>query len=165
VQTISNYEESLLMRIRNYRDFWSGAMFLGLGLLFVIFSQAYQLGTPARMGPGFFPTMLGAILGLLGLIVMWTSTARSTAEAHLESVGWRELFLVLGAVGVFGLALTHLGMVVAITLLIAISAIASHEFNWKETLVSIVVLLVLSDLVFVRGLELQFPVWPTFLTQ
>ncbi|MCO5100933.1 MAG: tripartite tricarboxylate transporter TctB family protein [Burkholderiaceae bacterium] len=160
-----NDEETTPMRIRNYRDFWSGAMFVALGLLFVVFSQAYQLGTPARMGPGFFPTMLGAILALLGLIVMWTSTARSSAETRLESVGWRELFLVLAAIGVFGAALTHLGMVVAITLLIAISSSASHEFNWKETLVSIVVLLVLSDLVFVRGLELQFPVWPTFLTQ
>lgn len=153
------------MRIRNHRDFWSGVMFLVLGLLFVVFSQAYQLGTPARMGPGFFPTMLGAILGLLGLIVMWGSTARSNPEMRLESVGWRELSLVLLAVGLFGAALTQLGMVVAVALLIGIAAIASHEFNWKETLGSIVVLLVLADLVFVRGLELQFPVWPTFIAR
>ena len=153
------------MRIRNQRDFWSGIMFLVLGVLFVIFSQAYQLGTPARMGPGFFPTMLGVLMALLGLLTMWISTAHSNPETRLEGVGWRELFLVLVAIGVFAATLTHLGMVVAITLLIAISAIASHEFSWKETIISIVVLLVLSDLVFVRGLELQFPVWPAFLTQ
>ncbi len=136
------------MRIRNQRDFWSGVMFLVLGVLFVIFSQAYQLGTPARMGPGFFPTMLGALMALLGL-----------------GIGWRELFLVLLAVGVFAAALPYLGMVVAVTLLIAISALASHEFSWKETAISIVVLLVMSELVFVKGLELQFPVFPKFFAQ
>ncbi len=151
------------MRIRNQRDFWSGVMFLVLGVLFVIFSQAYQLGTPARMGPGFFPAMLGALMALLGLLVAWRSLARTADRTELERVGWRELFLVLVAVGVFAATLSYLGMVVAVTLLIAISATGSHEFSWKETAISIVVLLVMSDLVFVRGLELQFPVWPKFL--
>lgn len=153
------------MRIRNQRDFWSGVMFLVLGVLFVVFSQAYQLGTPARMGPGFFPTMLGALMALLGLGIGWRALSRSGGKADLEPVGWRELFLVLVAVGVFAAALPYLGMVVAVTLLIAISALASHEFSWKETAISVVVLLVMSDLVFVRGLELQFPVWPIFLTR
>ena len=153
------------MRIRNHRDFWSGIMFLVLGVLFVIFSQAYQLGTAARMGPGFFPTMLGALMALLGLAIAWRSTAPGNREERVEKVSWRELFLILFAVGVFAIALPWLGSVIAITLLIAISAIASHEFSWKETLVSIVVLLVMAELVFVKGLELQFPVWPKFLTQ
>ena len=152
------------MRIRNHRDFWSGIMFLVLGVLFVIFSQAYQLGTAARMGPGFFPTMLGALMALLGLAIAWRSTAPGNREERVEKVSWRELFLILFAVGVFAIALPWLGSVIAITLLIAISATASHEFGWKETLISIVVLLVMSELVFVKGLELQFPVWPKFLT-
>lgn len=153
------------MRIRNYRDFWSGIMFLVLGIAFVAFSQAYQLGTPARMGPGFFPTMLGALMALLGVAIIGLSADRRNHEARLEPVGWRELFLVLVSVGVFALALPWLGMVIAVALLIGLSAIASHEFSWKETLISTVVLLVMSDLVFVRGLELQFPVWPIFLTR
>ena len=75
---------------------------------------------------------------------------------HLvEVTRWNE--------AVFAATLSYLGMVVAVTLLIAISATGSHEFSWKETAISIVVLLVMSDLVFVRGLELQFPVWPKFL--
>jgi len=153
------------MRIRNHRDFWSGIMFLVLGVLFTVFSQAYQLGTPARMGPGFFPTMLGVLMALLGLAIAWRATAPSSGSGRLEGVGWRELFLVLLSVAVFSATLPYLGMVVAVTLLIAISAIASHEFSWKETAISIVVLLVMSDLVFVRGLELQFPVFPPFLSR
>jgi hypothetical protein len=153
------------MRIRNHRDFWAGMMFLVMGVLFVIFSQAYQLGTAARMGPGFFPTMLGALMALLGLLIVWVSTTPGNREARVERIGWREIFLILIAVGIFAAALPYLGMVVAITLLIALSALASHEFSWKETLIEIVVLLVMAELVFVKGLELQFPVWPKFLTQ
>ena len=153
------------MRIRNHRDFWSGIMFLVLGVLFIVFSQAYQLGTAARMGPGFFPTMLGVLMALLGLAIAWRSTSRANREARVERIGWREMFLVLVAVGVFAAGLPYLGMVVSIALLIGISATASHEFSWKETAISIVVLLVMSELVFVKGLELQFPVWPKFLVQ
>lgn len=153
------------MRIRNHRDFWSGIMFLAMGVLFTIFSQAYQLGTPARMGPGFFPTMLGILMALLGIGIAWRATAPSSGKGDLEAVGWRELFLVLLSVGVFAAALPYLGMVVAVTLLIAISSFASHEFNWKETAISAVVLLVMSELVFVKGLELQFPVFPKFFAQ
>ena len=116
------------------------------------------------MGPGFFPTMLGVLMALLGLAIAWRSMARTSREMRLESVGWRELFLILVAVGVFAAALPYLGMVIAIALLIAISAVASHEFGWKETVISIVVLLVMSELGFVKGLEPQLPVWTKFLT-
>jgi len=104
-------------------------------------------------------------MALLGLVIVWVSAARTNSEARLEGVGWRELFLVLVSVGVFAATLPSLGMVVAIGLLILISALASHEFSWKETLIEAVVLLAMSWLVFIKGLELQFPVWPKFLTQ
>lgn len=153
------------MRIRSQRDFWSGLMFLVMGVLFVVFSQAYQFGTPARMGPGFFPTVLGALMALLGAVIAWRSTAPSAQADRLGSVGWRPFLLVIGAVIVFSVTLPYLGMVIAIALLIGISSLATHEFSWGATAISIVVLLVMSYLVFVKGLELQFPVWPTFLTR
>lgn len=152
------------MRVRNHRDFWSGAMFVAIGVLFAVLSQDYKLGTAARMGPGFFPTMLGSLLALLGLAIAWRSTAASNAEARIGRVGWRELLLVLLSISVFSATLPQFGLVVSVTLLIAISAFASHEFRWKETAISIVVLLVMSELVFVRGLELQIPVLPKFLS-
>lgn len=151
------------MIVRNRRDFWSGVMFAAIGIAFVIFSQEYQMGSPARMGPGFFPMVLGALLALLGLVVLWQSTSSDNEEVHVGRIGWRELLLILAAITVFAVALPRLGMVVSVALLIAISAFASYEVRWKETIVSIAVLLTLSWLVFVKGLELQFPVWPTFL--
>lgn len=153
------------MRVRNRRDFWSGAMFSVFGVAFVISSQEYEMGTPARMGPGFFPAMLGVLLALLGLAVIWRSAARGAERARVDAIGWRKPIRILVSILLFALALPYLGMVVAIALLIGVGASASHEFRWKETLVSIVILLALSWLVFVRGLALQFPVWPTFLVR
>lgn len=151
------------MIVRNRRDFWSGAFFATMGITFVIFSQEYELGTPARMGPGFFPAALGALLVLLGLVILWQSASSASEEALVRRIGWRELLLILAAITVFAVALPQLGMVISVALLIGISAFASYEVLWKETIVTIVVLLTLSWLVFVKGLNLQFPVWPTFL--
>ncbi len=150
------------MRIRNHRDFWSGAMFLVLGVLFAVLSQSYRMGTPARMGPGFFPTMLGALLALLGAAIVWQSLGQRGREERVGAFGWRETLLVLLAIGLFAAALPRLGLVVAVALLIVVSALASHEFSWKETIASLAALLVLSTLVFVKGLELQIALWPAF---
>lgn len=151
------------MHIRSQRDFWAGVMFLAIGLFFVVHSQAYQFGSAARMGPGFFPTMLGVLMILLGLLVTANAYSRNTAEDRLEKVGWRELALILVAITAFAIALPVLGMVPAIALLIGISGFASHEFRPLELTIETIVLLVMSYYVFVKGLSLQFPIWPTFL--
>ena len=49
------------MQVRNHHDLWSGVMFGSFGLLFIVLSRQYQLGSAAKMGPGYFPTMLGAL--------------------------------------------------------------------------------------------------------
>jgi len=150
------------MRIRNQRDFRAGAMFVGIGVAFAAFSQSYALGTPARMGPGFFPTMLGVLLALLGGAIVVRSLATGERKP-MEKVRWRALVLILLSVLVFAAGLPRLGVVVSIALLVGISSLAAEDFRWKETLASIVVLIALSWLVFVKGLDLQFPVWPVFL--
>lgn len=153
------------MQLRNHRDLWAGVMFAAVGLLFVFLSQQYTVGTAAKMGPGYFPTVLGGLLTLLGLIIGAGAFARSAPELRVTQVGWRELILVLAAVAAFAWCLPRLGMVISLTLLILVSAIASHEFRLRDTLISVVVLVVMSYFVFVKGLELQFPVWPKFLVQ
>ncbi|HMN84257.1 MAG TPA: tripartite tricarboxylate transporter TctB family protein [Burkholderiaceae bacterium] len=153
------------MKIRNQRDFWAGIMFLVTGLLFIALSQQYQLGTAAKMGPGYFPTVLGGLMAFLGILISWGSTAKSNPLTSLTKVGWRELTLVLLAVAAFGFLLPRLGMVLSLIALIGIAAVAGHEFRLRDTLLSMVLLLIISYGVFVYGLELQFPVWPTFLTR
>jgi Tripartite tricarboxylate transporter TctB family len=140
-------------------------MFMAFGILFVGLSQQYTLGTAAKMGPGYFPTALGILMGVLGLIVAIGAFAKGNVVTELSKVGWRELGMVLGAVGLFALSLPTLGLMIALVLLIAVSAYASHEFSVRDTVIAIIFLMILSYVVFVWGLELQFPVWPKFLTK
>lgn len=152
------------MRIRNQQDFWAGIIFVGTGLLFAAFAIKLQIGTAARMGPGYFPLLLGSLLALLGLIVILRALGSSGRESRLGSIGWREILFVLGAVALFAASLSSLGIVCATVLLIVTAAYAGHEFSWKETILLALVLVVLAYLVFVRGLNLPFPLWPTLLT-
>ncbi len=153
------------MKLRNHQDFWSGTMFVVLGVLFIVLSRQYQLGTAAKMGPGYFPTVLGGILAVLGGMIVLSAFSKTNPEAKLSPVGWRELFLLLGGVLLFAILLPKLGLIVSLWVLIFVSALGSHEFNFKETFLSAIVLSVLGWGVFAKGLELQLAVWPKFLTQ
>jgi Tripartite tricarboxylate transporter TctB family len=153
------------MQVRNKRDFWSGVMFAGIGLLFMVLSRQYTLGTAAKMGPGYFPTMLGGILVVLGLLIALPALRAKGEATEISKVGWREIVLVLLGVILFAALLPKMGMVVALIVLLVVAALASHEFKFRDTIISIIVLSLLSYGVFVKGLELQFPVWPKFLTQ
>jgi hypothetical protein len=152
------------MVIRNQKDFWAGVLFLVTGLGFVVLSQDYKMGTAAKMGPAYFPTVLGGMMALLGLLIMIPSVRRHRPEERIGKVDFRTIGLVLLSVIVYAMTLPTLGFIVALTLLVFISSLASHEFSLKSTIVSTVVLLVGSWLVFIKGLELQFPFLPVFLT-
>ena len=153
------------MSIRNRKDFWSGVMFVLFGVLFIIWSRDYQFGTAQRMGPGYFPTVLGYLLVLLGALVGLPSLRRSAAETHVGGIGWRGLLVILGSVALYAFLLPKAGFVLSMAALVFLSAIGSAEFRWKTAAISVVVLGIASYLVFVKGLELQFPVWPPFLTR
>ena len=152
------------MAIRQQKDFWSGVMFFGLGVLFIVWSREYQFGTAQRMGPGYFPTILGYLMAFLGIMVALPGLSKKAPIVKVDRIGWRGLLIVLGAVLIYGLTLLKLGFVISLVLLMVLSSMASDEFNWKETIISTVVLGIFSYLAFVKGLELQFPVWPPFLT-
>lgn len=153
------------MRIRNHRDFWAGVLFFITGVLFMILSRQYQLGTAAKMGPGYFPTILGGLMAVLGLMILVPSLSKRGPEVRVNRIDLKMIALILIAVAVYAATLPKLGFIVSLFLLILIASYASHEFNLKATLISSVVLLGFSYLVFVKGLELQFPFLPTFLTR
>jgi hypothetical protein len=153
------------MRIHNHRDFWAGVLFIVTGLLFMVLSRQYQLGTAAKMGPGYFPTILGGLMAVLGLMILIPAFARRGPEVRIQKVDFGSILWILVAVAVYALTLPKLGFIVALVLLIGIASYASHEFSLKTTLINSVALLIFSWLVFVKGLELQFPFLPTFLTR
>ena len=153
------------MKIRNQKDFWSSVMFITFGVLYMVWSQDYQFGTAQRMGPGYFPTVLGGLLIFLGILVGLPTFKADAEETVVDPSGWRGLTVVLGAVILYGVLLPRLGFVISMAVLVILSAMASREFTWKAALLSTIVLGIGSYVVFVNGLNLQFPVWPTFLTR
>jgi hypothetical protein len=152
------------VNLKNPKDFWSGILFLVTGAAFAIIVKVfeYPMGTGARMGPGYFPFVLGIVMAVLGVAIVFESLA--VAGGPVSKFAWRPLFWVLGAFVVFGLTAKWLGLVGAIVLLVVISSYGNHEFRLKESLISSAILAVGSVAVFVYGLKLPFPVWPTFIT-
>jgi hypothetical protein len=150
------------MRITSPRNFWAGLMFLAFGLFFAVWAIVnYQMGTAVRMGPAYFPTVLGGLLAFLGLVVLSMSvTVRGPA---VDKFHFRPLLMILGANVAYGYAMKPLGLVLATAVLVFISAFGGHEFKWKEVALLYVFLIVFSVLVFVKGLTLPFPLWPAVL--
>ncbi len=151
------------MRIKSQKEFWSGAMFIAFGLFFAGFAQEYDMGTAQRMGPAFFPTILGGLLVVLGAVVAIQGLAAETIDGDLEKFHIGPLAWVLGAVIAFALLLRPAGLIVALVALIGISSLGSHEFKARDTVLLAVGLCVLVLAVFIYGLGLTIPVWPAFM--
>jgi cellulose synthase/poly-beta-1,6-N-acetylglucosamine synthase-like glycosyltransferase len=146
------------MKIKAPRDFWAGLMFIAFGVGFGWVAQNYQMGTSVRMGPAYFPTMLGGLLALIGLAIFiqsFIATGPSVAKFY-----YRPLILIVVATVLFGILLKPLGLVLSVAVLVGIGAFGGFEFKAKEVAILYVVLAIFSVYVFVRGLGLPIPVWP-----
>ncbi len=150
------------MRIKNPKGFWAGQMFIGFGLFFMIGARSYELGSAVRMGPAYFPTMLGGVLAVIGVVIFFQSFVISGGK--MAPIPIRLLFFITLALLLFGYLLKPIGLVLALMLLVVVAAFAGHEFRLWEVLLLAVALIVLSVLVFVNGLRQPFPLWPKFLT-
>ena len=151
------------MQVKNKQDFWSGVMFILVGIGVAFKATSYSMGTAARMGPGYFPFWLGAIMAFLGLIILLTSIRPKALVTVVDKFDFRILAIIVGAIVLFALVLRPLGLILAIFLLVMISSQASHEHNWKVSVANAVFLTLLCWLSFVKGLKLVFPIWPAFL--
>ena len=113
---------------RAVTDILAGLIFVAFGLAFATTSLSYEIGTPLRMGPGYFPLALGGVLVLLGLLIMGKGfISSSSAEERLGNVPWRALFLIVLAVLFFGLTVRGLGLVPATAVTALLTALASHR--------------------------------------
>lgn len=158
------------MSIKNQKDFAAGLLFTGIGTAFALGAQEYSLGTSARMGPGYFPLMLGIILALIGVVLALQSFRGEHPEGQIGAWAVKPLFFIILANLLFGvllgglpsIGLPSMGLMVAIFVLAVVAARAGAEFVLKEALLVGVVLAVSSYLIFVVLLGLPFSVWPAF---
>ncbi len=146
------------MRIKAPKDFWAGLMFIVFGLGFAIGAQNYQLGTAVRMGPAYFPTMLGGLLVVLGLVIFLRSFVIEGAK--VPPFFFKPVILIVIGTVLFGALLKPLGVVIATGALTVVGALGGVDFRWKEVAILFVVLAVFAVWVFVKGLGLPIPVWP-----
>jgi hypothetical protein len=153
------------VKIKSQRDFWSGLMFVAVGLGFAWGATSYTFGSSARPGPGYFPFGLGLLMAILGGAVLFKALVVETEDG--EPVGkwaFRPLLILMGSVALFGFTLPLLGMAVALPILIIMVSLAGDEFHWKDCVISVVVLTLGSWLIFIKGLSLVIPLWPKFIT-
>ncbi len=160
------------MNIKSQKDFFSGLMFMAVGMAFAIGAYNYSMGDGARMGPGYFPRMLGVLLAAIGGFIMFKALTVATATGDkLGKWAWKPMACILGANLTFGIFLGGLpsiklpamGLIAGIYALTFIASLASERFRVKEVFLLATFLAVLSYLAFIVLLKLQFPVWPAFL--
>lgn len=147
-----------MIRIRNRRDFLGGLLLVAIGAAAIAMSIDYAMGTAARMGPGYFPRVLGMILIAIGGAV--AVQAVRVAGPRFPRWPWRPTVVVLGSVVLFGAIVEHAGLAVSTILLVFLASAASTEFRPREAIVAAILLSVLAVLVFAVGLQVQLPTWP-----
>jgi hypothetical protein len=153
------------VKIKSQKDFWSGLMFVVIGIGFAWGATSYSFGSSARPGPGFFPLGLGFLMAALGGIVLFKALVVETEDGDpIGAWAWKPLITIMAAVGLFAFTLPRLGMVLALPIMIVMASMAGDEFRWKEVFFNCVVLTVGSWLIFIKGLNLVIPVWPKFIT-
>jgi len=149
------------MKIKSQRDFWSGLMFVIVGVVFALGSTNYSFGSSAQPGPAYFPFWLGVLLTVLGGMVLFKALSiESEGGDPIGAIAWKPLLILVVAIVFFGLALPRLGLALTLPILVTLSALAGKEFHWKDALLNSVVLTVGSWAIFVWGLKLVIPVWP-----
>jgi hypothetical protein len=161
------------MAIKSQKDFFSGLLFTVVGVAFAWGATNYSIGNGARMGPGYFPLILGICMAVLGGIITFKALVVETPDGDkIGSWAWKPLFFIIAANLIFGLLLGGLpsikfpafGLIAGIFALTFVASMAGEEFNFKEVTILAVVLSIMSYAAFILLLKLQFPVWPTFLT-
>lgn len=170
------------MKIKSERDFWSGVMFIVIGVGFAIGSMNYSMGPAcppqapcassftarftqlsAHPGAGYFPLGLALLLAVLGAFVLFKSlTIESTGGDPVGGFAWRPLAVIVAAIAIFGALLEPLGMALTVPILILIVSIAGDEFSWRGVIISAIVLTIFAWAVFILGLKLTIPLWPWF---
>lgn len=145
------------LTIRSQEDFWAGVMFIGFGVLAIVISQDYPMGSAMRMGPGYFPTYIGAIMVILGTII--SALAFRFPGGKVGKFAWKPMVVLAVAFCTFAWGIDHIGFIPSLAIMIFLSALAGREFRLKEVVILMAVLIVGCWALFIKGLELPFPLF------
>ena len=142
--------------MKHPKDFWTGVMYVVFALIVIIIGQDYSMGSAVRMGPAYFPTALGVLMGLVGIAAIIRSFI-ATGD-RITPFAWTQVVLVLASVVLFGVLARRAGLVPALVLLVLMSAYASVKFKWGPAILLAIGITVFSILVFLKGLGVPLPI-------
>lgn len=148
-------EFSMKLELCNNKDFWAGLMFIGIGAAAMFIARDYRFGSALRMGPGFFPTMLGGILIVFGICIM--AVGLHIKEKIQGRLSLKPLIMIPVSMVLFGVLMESASFVPALVVLIFGSTVSGKEFKFKEVLILTVLLVLLALVVFIWGLDLPYP--------
>ena len=148
------------MKIRSQEDFWSGLMFIGFGIAAIIIARDYPAGSAMRMGPGYFPTMIGGLLVVFGAII--SAMSFRTQGVGIGTWPWRAMVLMSVAFVLFAWGMENLGFIPSLAILIVVSSLSTPHFRWKEMALEAVVMIAGSWAVFIYALELPYTLWGSY---
>jgi hypothetical protein len=137
------------------KDVWAGLLLIAVGAGAILVARDYPFGTALRMGPGYFPVMLGALLILFGVAILAVGLRRGERISGAWSL--RALVVLPLSLVLFGLLMQHAGFVPAMLVLVFGAAAAGTEFRFMEILLFALGLTALAVAVFVWGLGLPYP--------
>lgn len=141
---------------RDLKDILAGLVFIVFGLAFAVMATSYEIGSTLRMGPGYFPFVLGCLLAVLGGVIATKGFLAGEGEA-IGAIPWRAVGLIVGAVLFFGLTVRGLGLVPSVFVAALVSGYASRRTSLVVGLLVTVGLTILCILVFVVALRLRLP--------
>ena len=142
------------------RDYYGGALMMAIGIGAMVQGRHYSVGTLSRMGPGFFPVTLGAILTIVGLAIIVTARfSAPEAEGPALPPEWRGWLCIGASIVAFVVLGKYGGLVPATFAVVFISALADRE----NTLVSASILglatVGVCIIVFWWALQMNFPLF------
>lgn len=150
----------MVARVRNPKDFWAGVLYIVVGVAAAWIARDYTLGTAVRMGPGYFPTVLGAILAIVGLAAMVRSFL--VPGEPVGMFAFKPLLIVIGSTLLFGAIVRAGGLAVALPVFVLLGAAASIKFRAGTAVVLAAGLTLFCILVFVKGLGIPLPILGTW---
>jgi hypothetical protein len=145
--------------IANRKDLGAGALFAGFGVAALLLGRDQPMGSAVRMGPGYFPTVLGGLLVLIGLAVGLRALVRPAGAPAEAPIAWKPLLLVTAATVLFGLLLRGAGLAPAVTGLVLVAARASARFSWRAAVPLALGSALFCALVFVKALGLPIAIF------
>ena len=145
--------------MRLTKDLCAGFMFCSFGMGAVIIAHDYGFGTPARMGPGFFPSVVGVLVALMGLVLVVRSVVDPESSEPVEALYFRPLFFISAAIIAFGLLIEERGLIAALVALIVIARFAGRDGSVLELAIMVMVLIAVAVGIFIYALNIYLRLW------